>query len=74
MPKANFETNIKELEEIVSKLETGEASLDECIALFEKGARLTDECTKMIDSAEQKIKILFENGAEVKEEDFSQEE
>ena len=34
MAKQNFESNIKELEEIVSKLETGDASLDECISLF----------------------------------------
>lgn len=74
MSKPNFENNINELEEIVLKLETGDASLDECISLFEKGARLTDECTKMIDEAEQKIKILFENGQTVTEEDFAQEE
>lgn len=74
MSKPNFENNINELEEIVSKLETGDASLDECIALFEKGARLTDECTKMIDEAEQKIKILFENGETISEEDFIQED
>lgn len=74
MSKPNFENNINELEEIVLKLETGDASLDECISLFEKGARLTEECTKMIDEAEQKIKILFENGQTVTEEDFAQEE
>lgn len=74
MSKPNFENNINELEEIVLKLETGDASLNECISLFEKGARLTEECTKMIDEAEQKIKILFENGQTVTEEDFAQEE
>ncbi len=70
MSKPNFENNINELEEIVIKLETGDASLDECIALFEKGARLTDECTKMIDEAEQKIKILAKTKNGLEEKDF----
>ena len=54
MSKGNFESNIKELEEIVLKLETGEATLDECISLFERGAFLSDECAKQIENAEQK--------------------
>lgn len=74
MAKSTFESNIKELEEIVSKLETGNATLDECISLFEKGAKLTDECTKMIDNAEQKIKILFENNGEIAEKNFEEKE
>ena len=74
MSKQNFESNIKELEEIVLKLETGEATLDECITLFERGAHLTDECTKQIENAEQKIKILFDGEKGVTEEDFTPEE
>ena len=72
--KSDFEANIKELEEIVAKLETGEATLDECINLFERGAHLADESAKMIDAAEQKIKVLFENNGTISEKDFEQEE
>lgn len=74
MAKESFETNIKQLEEIVSKLESGDATLDECIELFEKGAHLTEECTKMINNAEQKIKVLFENSGKLEEKDFIEEE
>ena len=35
-----YEEAIKQLEEIVLKLENGSASLDESISLFEKGTKL----------------------------------
>jgi len=39
--KENFESNLKELEEVVKALESGEVSLDEMLSLFEKGIKLT---------------------------------
>ena len=37
----NFEEKLKELEEIVNKLDSGNVSLEESIALFEKGVKLS---------------------------------
>ena len=69
----SFEDNMKELETIVNSLESGKASLDECVTLFENGVKLKDECVKMLNDAEQKIKILVENqNGEVVEEDFEE--
>ncbi len=67
----NFEKSIKELEEIVSKLEQGDATLDESLELFEKGIKLSKECQKVLDTAEKKVSVLVadENG-EVKREEF----
>ncbi len=65
--KQNFEENIKELEKIVNALEGGDAPLDDCIDMFEKGVKLSDECFKMLNKAEQKIKILTQDG----EKDFT---
>ena len=74
MPKARtFEDDIKELEEIVASLESGDAPLDEAVALFEKGMKLSKKCHERLDTAEQKIKILTENSdGEVEETDFKE--
>ena len=44
--KKTFEDNLKELEEVATKLETGNLGLDEAIEEFEKGMKLSKECTK----------------------------
>lgn len=59
--EVSFEENIKELENIVKKLEGGEVSLDEMLGLFEEGIRRTKECTSQLKSAEQKITVLMKN-------------
>ena len=60
MPK--FEESIKELEKIVKALEVGEPSLDESLKSFEKGISLIKVCQKELESAENKIKELTEDG------------
>lgn len=57
-----FESNMEELEKIISDLESGDAPLDRCIELFESGVKLSGECLKMINEAEQKITLLTEKG------------
>ena len=64
-----FEKSIKELEEVVNKLESGDASLSESLELFEKGIKLAKSCRKQLDEAEKRVKILT---AEGKEEDFGE--
>ena len=54
-----FEKSIKELEEIVNKLENGDATLSESLELFEKGIKLAKECNKMLDEAEKKVSVLI---------------
>lgn len=69
--KKTFEDNLKELEEVATKLETGNLSLDEAIEEFEKGMKLSKECTKKLDEAEKRINILVENeNGDVIEEKF----
>lgn len=59
-----FEEAIKLLEEIVGKLENQTAQLDDSLELYETGIYLVKKCSKMLDDAEQKVKILArgENG------------
>ena len=58
--KINFETSLKSLEDVVSRLEKGECSLEESISLFEKGMANVKECSKALKEAEIKINTLGE--------------
>ena len=62
----SFEDSMKELEETVKKLESGEATLDESMQLFEKGISLSRKCQKLLDEAQLKItKLVGTDGEEV---------
>jgi len=65
MPELTYEQAMTKLEEIVSKLESGELGLDESLKLFEEGTKLAALCNKALNDAEQKIFKL--NGEEVEE-------
>lgn len=56
--KPDFETALKELENIVRKIENGECSLEESIELYEKGMKLSANCSNALQNAEQKIITL----------------
>ncbi|MBE7029257.1 MAG: exodeoxyribonuclease VII small subunit [Clostridia bacterium] len=55
---ATFEENLKQLENIVSKLEKGDAPLEESIKMFEEGVLIANTLSKTLDEAEGKIKIV----------------
>lgn len=58
----DFETSIKRLEDIVSKLEAGNLDLDTSIKSFEEGVALVKECQKIISEAELKVNKLLDSG------------
>ncbi len=70
-----FEESIKELENIVNQLESGDVTLDESIKLFENGMKLSKSCQKILDTAEKKVSVLLvdENG-EMQKQKFEVEE
>ena len=53
-----FEEALKQLEEIVSKLESGELSLEESMAAFEQGTKMCKLCNAKLTEAERKIEQL----------------
>ena len=59
-PVGQFEAAMKELEDIVQRLERGELRLDESLALFERGVTLTRDCRQSLDQAELKVRNLLE--------------
>lgn len=67
-----FEDKVKELEEIVNELESGEIDLDSSIEKYTKAMKLVKECDSKLKNIEEQVnKILKENG---ELEDFSIEE
>ena len=71
--KLTFEQAMTKIEEIVSKLENGGASLEETVELYKEGTDLSLFCNKLIDEAEQKIKILAKTKNGLEEKDFDNE-
>jgi exodeoxyribonuclease VII small subunit len=59
----DFETALKNLEEIVKKLENGELSLDSALSLFEEGIKLSRFCHTKLEEAERRVEILLKNGS-----------
>lgn len=58
--KLSFEQAIKQLEETVSRLESGELGLEESLAEFEKGMSFVRICKQKLDEAETRIAKLVE--------------
>ena len=58
-----FEDNLKRLEGLVGKMESGEMNLDEMIKAFEEGRKLVTECQKDLDSIRQRIEKVTKNGS-----------
>ncbi|HEX3050195.1 MAG TPA: exodeoxyribonuclease VII small subunit [Aggregatilineaceae bacterium] len=57
-----FEQAFTQLEDIVTRLESGELSLDESVALYEQGQKLAQRCNEMLDGAELRIRQLGADG------------
>ena len=73
--KKTFEESLAQLEEIATKLESGNLGLEESIKEFEKGIKLSKECSEKLDEAEKKINILVKkDDGTMEEESFISEE
>lgn len=59
----SFEDAMKELESVVSRLESGNASLEDSIKLYERGAALRAHCEARLRAAEERVeKITLAQG------------
>ena len=61
MNKKNFESSLKELEEIVEQLEAGDLPLERSLELFEQGVKLSRDCQQRLDEAERRVEVLLKN-------------
>ena len=58
----NFEDNLKKLEQLVAKMESGDMKLDDMIKAFEEGRKLVDTCQKDLESIRQRIEKVTKGG------------
>ncbi len=45
----------------MNKLESGDTALEKSLELFEEGSALISSCEEQLDTAEQKVKVLFKD-------------
>lgn len=62
MEGVKFEQALKELEDIVEKLETGDLELETCLERFERGTKLLKLCKGKLNETARKLEILRKTG------------
>ena len=62
--KPTFEEAMKQLEQIVDKLEHGDEPLEESLKLYEEGTSLAAYCYTTLQNAQQKVEQLSQEKAE----------
>jgi exodeoxyribonuclease VII small subunit len=70
----DFETAMRDLEELVERLEHGDLPLEESLAAFERGVMLTRACQSALKDAEQKVEILLKKAGDPAIETFTPDE
>lgn len=55
MENKTFEQLLKELQEIVNNLESGNLSLEESVEAYQKGMTISLECKKKLDQAKEVV-------------------
>ena len=58
----DFEDNLKALEALVAKMESGELKLDDMIKAFEEGKARVEQCQKELTSIRQRIEKVTQSG------------
>lgn len=54
----SFEAAMRELTELVSRMEAGELALDASVAAYARGSVLVQYCAAQLEKVEQQVKIL----------------
>jgi len=65
-----FEENLAEVDEVISKLESGDMELSASIKEYEKAMKLLKKSSDMLEKAEGKIMKVIEENGEIKLEEF----
>jgi len=72
--EVSFEAAMKRLEEIVSRMESGDIPLEESLKLFEEGIKLSKELDKTLEEAERRVELLVKDERGLKVEPFEDDE
>ena len=69
--KLTFEEGMKELEKILSKLESDQTPLEEMVDLYEKANKITEICKSRLDQANQRMtKLIKSDNGNIQEVDY----
>lgn len=74
MKEKKFETALRELEDIVKRLESGDLPLEESLKIFEEGVSLSRYCFNKLEEAEKRVSILIKDEDGIKKEPFDTQE
>jgi len=74
MTEKRFEDAMRELEDIVRRLESGDLPLEESLKIFEEGVALSRYCFSKLEEAEKRVSILLKDQGGIKREPFEAEE
>ncbi|MGI6009137.1 MAG: exodeoxyribonuclease VII small subunit [Methanomethylophilus sp.] len=69
--KMSFEDSMKELEDLVKQLESGELDLDKSLEVYERATALRDHCRQILDESDRRVQKIMQNG---QKEDFEEEQ
>jgi exodeoxyribonuclease VII small subunit len=62
MGKKTFEQSLKQLEDIVTELESGDLPLEAALRKFEEGMELSLFCSQKLEETERRITMLTKDG------------
>ncbi len=74
MKEKKFEDAMRELEDIVKRLESGDLPLEESLKIFEEGVALSRYCFNKLEEAEKRVSILIKDEGGIKREPFKAKE
>ncbi len=57
-PQMRYEAALKELESLVTAMESGKLSLEETLAAYQRGAALLKHCQGVLAQVEQQVKVI----------------
>lgn len=60
----SFESSLSELENIVTRLESGELPLEDALNEFERGVQLARQGQQKLQQAEQRVQILLNDSTD----------
>jgi exodeoxyribonuclease VII small subunit len=63
MAKKSFEQSLKQLEQIVRELESGDLPLELALKKFEEGMDLSKFCSQKLEETERRITQLMQNSS-----------
>ena len=66
----SFEDSLKNLEDIVEQLESGDVDLDKSVELYEKGMNLKKICEEKLKKVENQIKKIKVENNKIQKEKF----